>query len=520
MHIFPLAKLKKKYAPWLITKENTNPNIQVKLIASHKDSVFTAAAAARTCYSSKGFLTPQDARATEKSKDISERVARSTLKSGHLTTRQHSHFIFGIDGASRNAIWQVFHAHPYYNSEQVSQRYVPIKSNRLWYTCSPELYSRSDVQSFFSDAITTYNNLTETLRPVVSELFFDVHRLKAKHPEKYKGEITKKCMEVSRYVMPLATNAYLYHTISALTLIRYARMINHFALPEAAAIILKMIDCVLEEDPDFLNELGSVYPEQANIKSDAAANRKRHQEFDARLKNKRSVLLTHSGNTNLILDNASLILGDDVAWNTLLIDTHHPFASDTLYPVSMDPLSRTLNHIHFTFQKKLSHTADSQEQRHRTLPGLRPHLAGEIVYEPDYVVPRLLEHSSHGMDLYNSFMEKNFALIKKMHQEGIAETSLTYLLPNAFPIRFVESGDLMNFYHKWKARLCFNAQEEIFYSTVDEVQAIEKTHPELYALLGPPCKVRTNTKPRCPEGNHFCGIKVWKQSLHEYNRTL
>src|SRR6202007_1869400 len=36
------------------------------------------------------------------------------------------------------------------------------------------------------------------------------------------------------------------------------------------------------------------------------------------------------------------------------------------------PIMRALQHANFTFAKKISHTADSQDQRHRTVPGSRP----------------------------------------------------------------------------------------------------------------------------------------------------
>jgi len=97
---------------------------------------------------------------------------------------------------------------------------------------------------------------------------------------------------------------------------------------------------------------------------------------------------------------------------------------------------------------------------------------------------------------------------------------LAYLLPNAFPVRFYESGDFLNFYHKWKARLCYNSQEEIFYSSLDEVIQVKEVMPELGQFLGPPCKVRENLKPRCPEGAHFCGVKVWNLEFKDYNRII
>ena len=59
-------------------------------------------ATARTCYSSKGIITPEDVSRTPESRALRDRIARSTLQAGHLTTRQHVHFVFAIDNASRH----------------------------------------------------------------------------------------------------------------------------------------------------------------------------------------------------------------------------------------------------------------------------------------------------------------------------------------------------------------------------------------------------------------------------------
>ncbi|HRP68693.1 MAG TPA: FAD-dependent thymidylate synthase, partial [Turneriella sp.] len=118
-----LDTLKEKYATQLVQSP-----IRVRLIAHTEQPFNIAAASARTCYSSKGLLLPEDMQKSEKSSAVSHKVARATLKSGHHTTRQHAHFVFGLENVSRQLIWQVLHAHPYYNSEQVSQRYVPIKN--------------------------------------------------------------------------------------------------------------------------------------------------------------------------------------------------------------------------------------------------------------------------------------------------------------------------------------------------------------------------------------------------------
>jgi hypothetical protein len=56
---------------------------------------------------------------------------------GHHTTLQHANFVFVLDNVSRLAIWSFFHAHPFYNSEQVSQRYREVAGETL---VTPDLH--------------------------------------------------------------------------------------------------------------------------------------------------------------------------------------------------------------------------------------------------------------------------------------------------------------------------------------------------------------------------------------------
>ena len=85
-----------------------------------------------------------------------------------------------------------------------------------------------------------------------------------------------------------------------------------------------------------------------------------------------------------------------------------------------------------------------------------------------------------------------------------------YLLPNAKAIRLVESGSLLHLLHKWTMRTCFNAQEEIYQSSIEEVEQVRAVFPELARYIGPPCHLRAGiSTPICTEGSHFCGVKVW-----------
>ena len=94
-----------------------------------------------------------------------------------------------------------------------------------------------------------------------------------------------------------------------------------------------------------------------------------------------------------------------------------------------------------------------------------------------------------------------------------------YVLPNAKTLRLVESGSLLALLHKWTMRTCFNAQEEIYLASMDELSELTRVHPRLARYVGPPCVVRNGLiAPRCTEGTHFCGIPVWRDFPHAVRR--
>ena len=83
-------------------------------------------------------------------------------------------------------------------------------------------------------------------------------------------------------------------------------------------------------------------------------------------------------------------------------------------------------------------------------------------------------------------------------------------LPNAKALRLIESGSFLALQHKWTLRTCFNAQEEIYLASMDEIAQVQAVHPQLGRFLGPPCVLRNRiVSPRCTEGTHFCGVPVW-----------
>ena len=111
---------------------------KVTLVNTFHQPFDNAVATARTCYSSKGIITSGqvagDGLDEEKQEDRRQKrddLARSIYKAGHHTTLQHAHFQFAIENVSRQFIWSFLHSHPFYNSEQVSQRYVTVNPTQM-----------------------------------------------------------------------------------------------------------------------------------------------------------------------------------------------------------------------------------------------------------------------------------------------------------------------------------------------------------------------------------------------------
>src|ERR1700689_1808213 len=80
----------------------------------------SAIAAARTCYAPR-LIGPEEI--TEKQR---VNIGAATFYAGHHPVFQHAHFEFGLENVSRQFVWSFLHAHPFYNSEQQSQRYVRL----------------------------------------------------------------------------------------------------------------------------------------------------------------------------------------------------------------------------------------------------------------------------------------------------------------------------------------------------------------------------------------------------------
>jgi thymidylate synthase ThyX len=516
----------------------------VKLIDYSKNPFNLSIATARTCYSSKGILLPEDMDSSEKSIEIRDKVAKSTKKAGHLTTRQHPQFIFTIDKVSRQFVWSFLHSHPFYNSEQVSQRYVEVKKENYYIPAN----LNEKESALYLDAVNysseSYFTFIELLKPYITDEYFSLFKARADYPEKWQLPIKKKCLEVARYLLPLATYTYLFHTVNGLTLHRYNRLMNTFDVPEEQRLVVEqMFEAVKEVDPLYTNEMDDPIPLEETTEykffesmygSKSSYNptqaKEFIEEFDFDLNGRYSKLVGFSNQTLDILANSvRAVLGatkknvsNEKAIELLLSPKENSHLTSTLNETTMSPISRAMFHANYTFKKKISHTADSQDQRHRMVPGSRPVLLAQYAGEPDYITPEIIKKYPKLNEEYSNRMNTLFKKINSFLEVATVKENATYLFPNAFPIRFYESGDLLNLHHKWKSRLCYNAQEEIFFASKNEVSDLNEIQPEIAKWIKAPCGIRKlgEQKPYCPEGDKFCGVQVWKIDLPEYNRTI
>jgi len=445
--------------------------LQLKLIGVSSSPTDTVVASARTCYSSTPFLPEQVSDWKGKGE-----LLRSLFEAGHHTTFTHPTFTLLITGISRLLIWRLLHSHPYYNSEQVSQRYTRLNSDSFYY---PPTVERKKWERFYRECYQAYLQLVELLTPKIEKLL----------PPFKKRESIKKAQEFARYLLPVGATANLYHTTSLLTLLRYISAVK--GLPEGR-----------EEGKRFALQLA-----QLLIKVDRALKPIVDRAFKGEVefpkidlfKFKKLHSITHTDRLKIT-------------------DVHYyPFSAEINYTTPLKPFI-----IYpdwgvvggFTTYAQLSLSADAQNQRHRRSLGVRERLEEgyqrrKKVGHPFYYTPPIIVEVGVG-PYYHRIMGKIYQFIENELKEHPFR-EVAYALPNSHIVEIVEYTDFSAFVHKSQMRLCFNAQEEIFNLTYRQIRELQKKRVDISPFV-PPCllRKRMGIKPYCPEGVRYCGIKVWK----------
>ena len=264
-----------------------------------------AATTAFQCYA------PGIAKLKDRSNDPkAQAVANSTLDAGHHTTRMHSNFTFRIEGATRSVTHDIFHSHPFYNSEQQSQRYVEAKEGNYLIPKNLTEQQRQVYLEAASFSNRAYFKLLEILHPEVNQRIKRMYPVEgwrnSKTTERLNSKIAKTSQEIARYVLPIAQKTIYYHTLNEMQLLRMFRAceMQNFS-KEAKYILARMICEVNNYDPQINYELNPPLIDVPinSFKEEFIYEQK--QEFDSTLKNKQTLLRG-------IPENARSILADTV----------------------------------------------------------------------------------------------------------------------------------------------------------------------------------------------------------------
>ncbi|CAA9547692.1 MAG: Thymidylate synthase thyX [uncultured Thermomicrobiales bacterium] len=540
------------------------PTVTLLREESARHPVALAIAAAWSCYGGKPARVenvrkllhdpPSPTLSPAKVAERAERRERALalyadlFAAGHHTTLQHATFVFVLDNVSRLAIWSFFHAHPHYNSEQVSQRYREVSGETMVTPTLPEPEA-AIYRAAIARSLEGYRRLTEILAGDVRDRYASVFPARAKArgeaaERRMADAVQKRAQEVARYVLPLATPAHLYHTVNGLTLLRYHALASQADAPaEVRLIVAQMVAAVLEVDPYFLGgpghplDLRPLLAEETLESLALAAWRETTAQgeaeteafcrrFDEALDGHESRLVGYDPDAERTMaDAVRAVVGldhdalpDEAALRRVLDGGENPYQGHPLFLGMHSKLMQTMSHVPFTFAKRISGAEDAQNQRHRGTVGSRPLLTAHLRREPDVITPWAIRENPAALAEYEATVGALWEAKNALLDRGVAPEVVLYLLPNSHRVRFYESGTLLDYYWKWVKRLCYDAQREIFDTARDEVAQVRAVLPTIGRYVdGPPCVMRSRAgaTPVCPEGERFCGVPVWRDYAFE-----
>jgi len=424
-----------------------------------------AVGSARSCYYGGGIVTPQKAKEWDKKADLLD----SIFKAGHHTTLQHYHFTILIEGMSRHLIWRLLHSHMFYNSEQVSQRYAKMKEDNFYI---PKGADEAEWREYYNKMFGYYEEFSELLTPIMAE----------KLPPFQKGIASKKAMEMARYLLPVGMKAHLYHTINVITALRYINVAK--VLPECKEEADEFISLLIKEmiriDKDLEPLIEFALKEEVVFPKVDISKYRQKWVFDI-------VNYDFELNANY----AGVLRSSNLLFDESLLGGFNSYI-------------------------KLSLSADAQNQRHRRSPAIR--VALEDNYSRDFYIPPIIKENL--LDRYEEAMEYSYNFFERQKQK-ITFGEAVYALANAHNIEIIQKDDFNEFTHKSQMRLCYNAQQEIFDIIYNQIVQLNKAGVNTDKFL-PPCALRykQGIKPYCPEGDRFCGVKVWKLDFSEYKRDI
>jgi thymidylate synthase ThyX len=263
--------------------------------------------------------------------------------------------------------------------------------------------------------------------------------------------------ELARYVLPMATTAHMYHTINLLTAFRYLSICYSIKTKEAIEFA-KLIE----------NEINQELVEVLKI-----------------VKSTKAILPDYKLEFNGVTVKAIAPMNYDITNSLDVLKTSNILTSS----LATGSLRSRL---------RVSLACDSQLQRHRRAITIRSKL--DLI--DGYYIPKAILENKQALDIYKKANDEAIELILKTGNE--------YLFLNSQYVILEQQEDLESFFHKAQLRLCLNSQDEIRDVVKSQIEGLKAEGIDT-SIFKEPCVVRykNNIKPICPEGERFCGVKVW-----------
>ena len=523
----------------------------VRLVNAFERPLDNAVATARTCYSGKGIVYAEEVGGDllETGEERERRRNRATSGQVHLRRRaphdlQHAHFQFALEHVSRQFLWTFLHAHPFYNSEQVSQRYVKVKPRRYARAGAGRPRGAGALRGRAGAAGGRVPPADcEPLRRSRRELYFGVFPGRARDPEKWAREIRRRRRRSratscrSRPRLPATTRS------PAITLLRYWRLCEQYDVPERArwsstrwsrrcSRTTRLPRRARGPDAargDARGPRASRPPAGVIDPARAAVFR---DEFDAALGGRVSRLVGLEADNEAVLAaggargagpaaRGALGRRGDPRWR--LDPAANAILGETLNLTTLDKLSRAL-------LPRVVHVPQ-EALPHRRQPGpAPPHDARLAAGAAGAPVGRARLRPS--ADRARGRARCGATSTRRWRGPGTrsagcarwasSDEALAYLLPNAVAIRFTESADLSEPPPQARDAPLLQRAGGDLARVARRGAADPRGQPADRPVAAPalPLRLRGGKKPFCPEGNRYCGVPVWKQDPAEYGRVL
>ncbi len=138
---------------------------------------------------------------------------------------------------------------------------------------------------------------------------------------------------------------------------------------------------------------------------------------------------------------------------------------------------------------------------------------------PDFVTPPLIAANPRALEVFAEAMERAWAAKNHLLELDVPLEKALYLLPTPRRCVSTRRGACSTWRQVGDAHLLQRAGGDLR-ASMDELAQVRAVHPRLVRHMGPPCVIRHGLiTPTCTEGEHFCGVPVWR-SFPDVKRPL